>query len=161
MAAADAVTGMDSRLEVTWPGDRPAWRSAARTAETVASVGPNLGPNCPAFRKWWNTGDCRFDRLARKAVSAAWSRTLSVTSRWILVPADSGPSLTAPRGKAGTLPVSATGAVEAAGAVEATDRAMDGAAEAIAPLKPSAPATPTVSSFLPMFIFDSPRKCHD
>ena len=70
-AAADAVTGMISRSAVTAPGDRPACRSAARTAAIVASVGPNRGPNCPRRRKWWNSGDCRFDSPARKAVSAA------------------------------------------------------------------------------------------
>ena len=44
-AAAEAVTGIDSRSADTAPGCRPAARSAASTARTVASVAPKRGPN--------------------------------------------------------------------------------------------------------------------
>jgi hypothetical protein len=69
MAAADAVTGMESRLAETAPGDSPTLRRALSTALTCVSVGPKVGPNCPGLRKWWNSGDFRSESPMRSALS--------------------------------------------------------------------------------------------
>ena len=147
-AAADAVTGMASRLVVT----------ASRRQARLPQRGPHGRDRRQRRPEHRAELPCAQEvveqrRLpvrqtaARKAVSAAWSRTLSVTSRRSLLPGASAPSLTAPRGIIGGVSAATrTGVVFDAGF------ASDGAADARAPPSARTPAVPTARNRLRMFI---------
>ena len=160
-AAGDAVTGMTRRSDVTRPGDRPACRSAVATAATDDSVAPNLGPNCPGCRNLPNSGELLVVTSLTNALSAAGSRTLSAMSRWSMVPAASGPSLTAPRGTGG-----GASAVSRIAEVPPEGCAPAGSAHATAPLSPRAPAAPrarirllsSICSYFPLPASRSPDR---